>query len=109
MSDLIETPDELLAELAHWTFHMPGWTMTARIESPCGDVSLHFRVNTMDTYHPERKAQVGHVRFIPVPIPRGYLPHRLRDVVHSVIQHEADEWLKHDGAIVFNPHERGSR
>lgn len=30
----------------------------------------------------------------------------LRTVIHGAVTHEADEWLKRDGEIVFDPHRK---
>lgn len=116
--DYIETVEELRDEFMHWSFKMPGYSWSLGFEQTGYDdlrmlsygptAILRFHVETVDTYGktPGTVTIGQYHRLPPFPIQRDLVPMILRRAVHECVLHEADEWLKRDGEIIFNPHER---
>ncbi len=122
------TIDEMEAELARWTF-MPGYRFElvrnrpARVLDADGRpwslfaddreyVVLRIRSRVPNTYNPDEIIEVQANSPVPVEmIQRGHLTFGewLRHVVHERMIHEADEWLKRDGVMVYDPHAREAR
>lgn len=51
------------------------------------------------------RIQIQHVTPRSLPIPKDVLPHFARQCIHAALQHEADEWIRVDGVMIYNPHE----
>jgi hypothetical protein len=114
------TYDMLRDELAHWTF-LPGWRFGLRVlepatfggylriidDEPAAALVIHSRVP--DTHNPDEPIDIQ--ACYPMP-PLEHWQHGglerfrlwLRDMVHDRMRHEADEWLKRDGVMVYDPH-----
>lgn len=91
--------------------YRPGW----RIEMPADRFERHEVLELLviaevpDTYHPERIGKVAHRRPITTREMADHLPDRelllmIREQLHEVERHEADEWLLVDGRRIFDPH-----
>ena len=113
------TLDEIEAELSRWTF-MPGYRFVLRRNTPAvidgirlfdhdaGILEIHSRVP--DSHNPDRQIDV----VATYPMPMNLFMHGpeqftrwLRHAVQHRMSHEADEWLKRDGEMVFDPHANG--
>jgi hypothetical protein len=114
------TYQDLRAEVGHWTF-LPGYTLDVVINEPA--VIGDFRLFDMDAAFlvirsmvPNTHAPADTIAIeARYPIPpieyfartgdwRAAFGEWLRWAIHARMTHEADEWLKRDGAMVFNPH-----
>lgn len=112
---MIEDMFTLEQHFKRFTFNMPGWTMELH-PMPYG-VALSFgsfecarlllRAKVRDTYNPDSTAlvEVGHPNVIRLPLPVEALAHEIRKAIHRAMCHEADEWLREDGVIIFDPHQ----
>lgn len=112
------TLDDLEAELARWTF-LPGYSFRLRRNRPAvvdgirlfdyetAVFEIHSRVP--NTYDPTETVDV--VAAYPVPLellarqPDSFRSW-LQTTVHHRMCHEADEWLKRDGEMIFDPHQK---
>lgn len=110
-------PFDLRAEFERWEFTMPGHRLQLHIPgddrpgAPAAMAALRMLpvvrvvVTTRDSYDPTKDLQVAHQFTVPPYIDSaealgGFLRHR----IHQVMCHEADEWLRWDGRIAFDPH-----
>jgi len=107
---------EIEAELARWSF-MPGWTFRLMVLEPAvvGGMRLFDRTAAVlritatvpNSYNPEQTIRVESNAPIPVELferhPEAF-PGWLRQIVHDRMCHEADEWLKRDGVMTYDPH-----
>lgn len=122
MTDMIEDFEELREAARSLEFHMPGWTVSWRDPSDrdgyrrapydLRQALLVLTCKTVDTYgyfpgdehNPNKKITVQHVASLILPIGRDFLPEWFRRQVHAALMHEADEWIRVDGWMRFNPH-----
>jgi hypothetical protein len=108
------TREAILAEFARWTFKMPGYEMEMvenrfPVEPLPYHLRLVFRVTTQDSHHPEdlRPVVVAHQYTVPSFLSDAdHLGLWLRHCVEQVVAHEAMEWLRRAGEIVFDPHRK---
>jgi len=99
---------ELREEFEHYSFNMPGYSWELGwVPATFGAPFIMFTIRTMDTYDrvPHPINIEANIPLPPFPIPREWFPHMLQDAIRQAVLHEADEWFKKDGVIVFNPHE----
>lgn len=108
--DSIRDHDALRREFARWTFQMPGvrWHLD---DGMCGPL-LRIYVETRNSYRPDEPTTVMSVHAVPAAMPHmmamdpTHFGRWLRSCVHATLIHEADEWLRCDGEMVFDPHAR---
>jgi hypothetical protein len=55
------------------------------------------------------KIKIEHRKIFPLPIPRDALFPYLRHAIHAAAVHEADEWIRVDGEMVYDPHKAEKR
>lgn len=70
-------------------------------------IALLVQMKVPDTYDPaHRVTLVTHRRplFIHLPAPEEGVIRQIRHELHAVDMHESDEWIKVDGAMLFDPH-----
>jgi hypothetical protein len=103
---------ELQRQFERWSFRMPGYRWELL---PGLDVGFSPRVviyvETTDAYHPDRTVTVMSCHLVPEILsldPEGF-GEFLRRCVHATVLHEADEWLRRDNVMMFDPHKRGPR
>jgi hypothetical protein len=115
--------DEIEAELARWSF-MPGWSFRLMVLEPMIVGGIRLRAHTPailkivatvpNSYRPDETIKVESNAPVPVELferhPEAF-PGWLRQMVHARMCHEADEWLKRDGVMTYDPHakERSTR
>ena len=65
---------------------------------------------TEDTYNPGRHIRIVHSTYLPAGVcnDEKWALAFIRQCVHNMEAHEADEWLKLDGQVVNNPHAPGA-
>lgn len=98
---------ELQQEFERYSFNMPGYSWSiSTAANHYQQSTLRFKIKTIDSYGKQPGTIIIDSRMLlhPFPIPREWFPSMLRHAVHEVVLHEADEWLKCDGEIIFNPH-----
>jgi hypothetical protein len=110
------TLDDLEAELRRWTF-LPGYDFELKRLEPASidGISLpwlkdsavllvHSRVP--NSHNPTETIKVSSTSPVPFLVLEGRMTvgDWLRQVVHARMWHEADEWLKRDGEMIYNPH-----
>jgi hypothetical protein len=124
-SDPIQTHAQLVRLASGLEFHMPGWSVEWReqslgygalpsfsLYSDRFDSYLVLTCKTFDTYtyragdeqRPEKRITIQHVNRVPEYLRVGDLPEWFRHTVHSALRHEADEWLRVQGWMLWNPH-----
>lgn len=110
---MLSTPAQLQAEFARWAFTPPGIELKLHTRADGAlpyayeaAAVLRILIRTRNTYRPEDPTEdvVTHATQIPLPMPREYWPHFLRQSIHAAVCHEADEWLRRDGIMLFDPH-----
>lgn len=109
------------AQLHHWLSRItykPGWTMRLVDPSPgedaaVGTIGYEYRnlvlvveVPTADSRNPGQQVVVTHRQPVP-PFFEGWhdFVRWVRYELHATEIHEADEWIRVDGEMVFDPHE----
>jgi len=104
MAVRFETADEWMDAAAQLTLH-PDWSVRVEVLVPWWEVAVHFDHRALDSHAPherERRIRFTYSVAIPTPEPVKYLHHLWR----RSWQHEADEWFRHNGELVDDPHAR---
>jgi hypothetical protein len=112
--------EEIRAEFERWTFRMPGYSWTLRLDDL--DVAVAFpvtrepsavlqiTVTTQDStgQHVDTGGTFNVVHTYQRPVwmfPDGeFFGHWLRECITRTVEHEAMEWLRRDDVAVFDPH-----
>lgn len=111
--DRIATPGELEQAFSEFTWNMPGYEMELRTNHGFSawsreglEAILRCKVTTRDTYRPDDPTPVviAHAQLIHLPIPREMLPGLIRHFYQQVVCHEADEWFRYNGVMIYDPH-----
>lgn len=122
-SPLAERQHDVIDRAAHWKRLVD--SLTYKIDYRVEFVDdgwrqrLDIRVKTLDTYATDTN-RYGHPDDHRGPQPSFYVTHCLplpefwiddtwgrrviRSLIHGVERHEADEWIRFDGEMVFDPH-----
>lgn len=112
----------LLDLVRHLDFRMPGWRVrwsTAGSDGSdlgrpgdWGMSRLDLVCTTVDTYTyspgdervGHKRVQIAHRTLVPQWLRVEALPRWFREQVHRALQHEADEWLRVQDWMAWNPH-----
>lgn len=95
---------ETKAALAKVTYK-PGWKF-AIVDHGVNSFALAISFEQIDTYNPDRTIKVGFHE----PIYRGALvsieafQHWIITLIDKIERHEAREWFRYDGVMIFDPH-----
>jgi hypothetical protein len=95
-----------------YTYREPGTTSQRPIQMPAYE-GMTVSTITMPRVDFERdrlnpRITIEHRRIMPLPMPREFLFTVLRQFIHSAVTHEADEWIRVDGEMKYDPH-KGER
>lgn len=113
------TAEEVRAEFERWTFRMPGYSWRLRVDEHAGPPSWSFRpaarleitVTTQDSYgeYVMTPGTVFHVVHAYTVELLALTPDRfaewIRSCISTTVLHEAMEWVRRDGVMLWNPHE----
>lgn len=110
----------VLREFERWTFRMPGYRWELRPPmvggfDTFGLGTLVIFVETRNSYRPDEPTTVVSTHPVPATAPEmiarcpAAFHEWLRRCVHATVTHEADEWLRQDGVMVFDPHRSETR
>lgn len=81
---------------------MPGWRFSLDAQHP--NYVLDVLARVQDTYNPTQTVSIIHRQMFTAPMYLDQFQRFIHKCMTIAIRHEADEWLRRDGVIIYNPH-----
>lgn len=97
------SPEEIRREVARFSYR-PGWTLSTFVD-PFEGVVFRVVADVVNAYQPEETVQLRiNSRMPPMPS-ADYVAQWILWRISMIELHEAREYLKRDGVMIFDPHD----